>query len=86
MTAIKKKNIFFLVYYSVLIILMTFPGLFEIANRIEPWILGLPFIVFYLFMCVGLLCAGLLCQYLVEDKIGELDFTAEALEELEDKQ
>ncbi len=52
---------------------MTFPGLFDLANRIEPWVFGLPFSMFYLFLCVALLCAGLCIQFFIESKLGELD-------------
>jgi hypothetical protein len=74
----KRKNILFLSYYSLITICMTFPGLFDLANRIDPWIFGLPFAVFYLFVCIGLLCGGLLVQYYVEDRLGELDIEVEA--------
>ena len=69
----KRKNIIFLIYYSLITICMTFPGLFDLANKIEPWILGLPFAIFYLFLCIALLCTGLCIQFFIESKLGELD-------------
>ncbi|MDN7245632.1 hypothetical protein QWY16_09175 [Planococcus shenhongbingii] len=68
-----KKNGIFLIYYSVITACMTFPGLFDLANTIEPWVIGLPFSIFYLFSCVALLCTGLCVQFFVERKLGELD-------------
>ncbi|WP_338472571.1 hypothetical protein R4Z10_07460 [Niallia sp. XMNu-256] len=52
---------------------MTFPGVFDWANKIEPWILGLPFAIFYLFLCIALLGTGLCIQFFIESKLGELD-------------
>lgn len=76
-TVRRKKAIVFLIYYSVVIICMTFPGIFDFANRINPRIVGLPFSAFYLFVCVGLLFLGLIVQYRIEDKTGELDIEVE---------
>ena len=77
---VKRKNILFLVYYSIIIFLIAFPGAFDWANRIDPWIMGLPFSFFYLFLLVGLLSLGTICQYLVENKLGELDIEIEPLD------
>jgi hypothetical protein len=69
----RRKNIIFLIYYSIVIILIAFPGPFDWANRIEPWIIGLPFSMFYLIFMVALLAIGVIAQYLVEGRLGELD-------------
>ncbi|RLL43940.1 hypothetical protein D8M04_13645 [Oceanobacillus piezotolerans] len=70
---LKLKNIIFLIYYSLITICMTFPGIFDLANKINPWVFGLPFVIFYLFLCIALLCAGLCIQFFIESKLGELD-------------
>lgn len=76
-TSRRNKSIVFILYYSVVTICMTFPGIFDFANRINPRIVGLPFSAFYLFVCVGLLFVGLIVQYRIEDKTGELDLEVE---------
>ncbi|MCM3568110.1 hypothetical protein [Neobacillus mesonae] len=78
--ASRKKNIGFFIYYTLVIIFMTFPGVFDLANKIDPWVLGLPFSAFYLFLCVSLLFLGLIFQYRIEDKLGELDIEVEIFE------
>ena len=83
MDATRKKNVLFFCYYCVIIFLMCFPGPFDWANRIEPWVLGIPFSSFYLFLCSGLICAGLIFQYFVEGRSGELDIDVELLESID---
>lgn len=77
----KRKNLIFLIYYSVIIILMTFPGPFDWANRIQPWIVGLPFSIFYLLSLTLLLIVGTIVQYKIEDRLGELDIEVEQIDE-----
>ena len=76
----KAKNILFLIYYAFIIICMTFPGVFDFANKVEPWVFGLPFAIFYLFTCIALLCTGLCLQFFVESKLGELDIEVTPLD------
>lgn len=74
------KNLIFAIYYGIVSILMAFPPFFGWANRIEPWVIGLPFSMFYLFLCVGLMSIGIIVQYIVEDKMGELDIDIDVLD------
>jgi hypothetical protein len=74
-----KKDLLFLSYYLIIIFLLTFPGPFDWSNRIQPLVLGIPFSVFYLHLGVALMCGGLIVQYLIEDKMGELDIDMDQL-------
>ncbi|WP_153720899.1 hypothetical protein [Sporosarcina cascadiensis] len=80
----KYKNTIFVTYYSVISILMAFPPFITWANRIEPMIVGLPFSMFYLFSLVGLMSVGIIVQYIVEDRLGELDVTVDMPEQTEE--
>ena len=77
----KRKNVLFITYYAFVMILIAFPGPFDWANRIEPWVIGLPFSIFYIISVILLLAVGMIIQYFVEDWLGELDIEIEPLNE-----
>lgn len=52
---------------------LVFPPFFAFFNRIEPWVLGLPFIQFWIIVAVILVSSSLIIWYKIEEKRGELE-------------
>lgn len=60
--------IFFLVDFSWIVV----PPLFDIINRAEPWVFGMPFVLFMIIVVCVLACIGLWILFEIESLRGEL--------------
>lgn len=72
MKRLNHHFIFTIIQLSILS-LMIFPPFFKWANRVEPWVFGLPFITFWIiFLC---LCMSfmMIAWYYVDSRKGYLD-------------
>ena len=61
----KKFKLFWLFYFGALLMAMLWPVV-KIGNRIEPFILGLPFLLFWFVMLLFLIFLGLLIMFWTE--------------------
>lgn len=78
-------NIIFVIILCFIASLMILPPIFKLANRIEPWILGLPFAVFYIvFLCLSMSVVMIIWHY-VDTKKGNVDVDIEKATEEEMK-
>lgn len=68
-----KVTLCFLILISLLFSTLLFPPIFNKINKIEPWILGLPFVQFWVILVVVLVSVSLIVWYVIEDKRGELE-------------
>ena len=68
-----KTSVFFAVYFTVITLLVSAPGLFDWANRIEPFVLGLPFSIFWVLFMAFLSFVGFFAWYFVDANQGKLD-------------
>nr|WP_318246814.1 DUF3311 domain-containing protein [Bacillus norwichensis] len=64
--------IFFCSIWAVLSTIV-FPPFFRFFNRIDPWVIGLPFVQFWILLVVLAVCILLTIWYKVEEKRGELE-------------
>lgn len=71
------KTPLFVLYFTALSLLTCAPGLFDMTNHIEPWVLGLPFSMFWQFLMAFMFCVGFFAWYRLDDKSGELDLDIE---------
>ena len=56
-----------IIYFLICYMMVSFPGLY-IANRIRPYILGIPFLLFWcIFWAVVMPFAGMVYLYIVEE-------------------
>ncbi|TCM60041.1 hypothetical protein EC844_13611 [Acinetobacter calcoaceticus] len=70
--SIQIKNIFFSLYFLLLLIITVTPN-FYIGISGSPWlILGIPLSLFYWFAIAVMLMFGLSVMYLLEDHFGEI--------------
>ncbi|GEM_PF-1467792 len=79
MKSIGKRNLFFAASFIVLVLLASFPGLFDFSNKIEPRIFSLPFSYFWQFFINILIFLLLITWYFVDAKYGDLDIDIEPL-------
>lgn len=66
-------SLFFIIFNVLVFSTLVFPPFFKYFNRIEPWVIGLPFIQFWIIMVVVLVSASLMIWYLIQHKRGELE-------------
>lgn len=66
-------TLLFLVFNCVVFSTLVFPPFFKYFNRIDPWVLGLPFSQFWIIVVVILVSSSLIVWYLVESIRGELE-------------
>jgi cbb3-type cytochrome oxidase subunit 3 len=62
-----KVKLFWLIYFCVCLLAMLWPVV-KIGNRIEPFILGLPFLLFWFVMLLLLIFFGLLVMFWTEKR------------------
>ncbi|MGG1661296.1 hypothetical protein [Brevibacillus sp. NRS-1366] len=77
------RTLLFSSVFIALIMLISFPGLFDWSNRIEPWVVGVPFVMFwhlFLALCIALLMA---VWYFTDSINGDLDIEIEEATERE---
>lgn len=78
-----NHNVLFVIILCAIVSLMVVPVLFKWANRIEPWVLGLPFATFWIiFLC---LCMSftMIAWYYVDSIKGYVDIDIEKATEEE---
>lgn len=68
-----KTSKFFALYFTLITLLVSAPGLFDWANRIEPFVLGLPFSIFWVLFMAVLSFSGFFAWYGLDAKSGGLD-------------
>lgn len=68
-----KVTFSFLILISLLFSTLLFPPIFNKINKVEPWILGLPFVQFWIILVVVLVSVCLIVWYVTEDRRGELE-------------
>lgn len=64
---------FFLMLNIMFFSTLVFPPFFKYINRIEPLVLGLPFVQFWILLVIFLVSVSLIIWYIVEDKRGDLE-------------
>ncbi|KQL43993.1 DUF3311 domain-containing protein [Brevibacillus choshinensis] len=62
---------FFIICWLLLSTLVV-PPIFRLFNRIEPWVLGMPFVQFWMLFVILVISILLIVWYKVEEKRGEL--------------
>jgi hypothetical protein len=68
-----KKTLGFTLYFVLLTLLATLPQVFDWSNRISPWILGMPFSIFWQLLIAVSFSVGLIVWYVADDRSGDLD-------------
>lgn len=68
----KVTLIFFCLAWAALSTIV-FPPFFRFFNRIDPWVMGLPFVQFWILFVIFIVCCLLAIWYKVEEKRGELE-------------
>lgn len=58
-----KHSVVYTVILIGLIMLVSFPGFFDWANRIEPFVLGLPFVMFWVLSICFCMCLVMAAWY-----------------------
>jgi len=71
----KKKYITsaFIIFLCLLLSTLVIPPVFQVFNRVSPWIFCIPFSVFWIFLICILMSLTLIIWYIVENKRGDLD-------------
>jgi len=72
---VRRGTVTLLFFCSIWVVLSTivFPPFFRFFNRIDPWVIGLPFVQFWILFVVLAVCILLTIWYKVEEKRGELE-------------
>lgn len=72
--SLKKTTIrrVFLAYFLFMFAWLVVPPMFDAINRADPWILGMPFVVFMIALLSFLVCLGLVVLFEVERMRGDL--------------
>lgn len=65
-------------YFVLLTALASLPGPFGWSNRVDPWVLAMPFMVFWQLLIAALFAIGLAAWYLVDARSGDVDVDVEA--------
>ncbi len=81
--SVVTRNIIFSACFIGLILLASFPGLFDFSNKIEPRIFSLSFAYFWQISMNILIFALLIIWYFVDSKYGDLDIDIEPLTKAE---
>lgn len=68
-----KKTLGFTVYFVLLTLLAALPQALDWSNRISPWVLGLPFSMFWQFLIAAAFSVGLIAWYVADARSGDLD-------------
>lgn len=59
--------------YFLLLFLSVMPPAFQFVNRVEPFVLGFPFLLFWILFVSVMMSVGLIALYWVEDQRGEVE-------------
>ena len=73
---ISLKEVIFYGFYFVHLLFMCWPGLF-FGNSIHPFILGLPFFIFYQYAAVFIIVVVFIVHYYMDHRDGEMEFEVE---------
>lgn len=57
---------------ALLVLTLVFPPLFSLFNRIEPWVMGVPFLVFWVFVINVVIAVILILLWKTDKAIHEL--------------
>lgn len=70
----KSKTVTLLFYLFCWLMLGTLviPPVFRIFNRIDPWVLGLPFVQFWVLLVILVISLTLIVWYKTEEKRGDV--------------
>lgn len=71
------------VVFFIFVALATLPGIFDWSNRIEPLVIGLPFVYFWNLLIAVFMCLTLIAWYFADSLHGDLDINLDELEEEE---
>lgn len=74
------KNTVFGCFYVLLAFLVASPIVFSWSNRIEPWVLGLPFVYFWQILIISIWIITFWVHYWVESVRGDLDVDIEPVQ------
>lgn len=64
----ERKGSRFVLILTVVVLLMQIVLIYPFANRVEPFVLGLPFFSFWVILWILIECAGLFVAYTFEYK------------------
>ena len=69
-----KKTIraVFLAYFIFLFAWLVVPPMFDVINKADPWVLGMPFVLFMITLISILVCLGLVVLFEIERIRGDL--------------
>jgi len=62
----------FAAYFVFMFAWFVVPPMFEVINRVEPWVLGMPFVIFMIALLSFLVCLGLVLLFEIERMRGDL--------------
>ncbi|RNB79575.1 hypothetical protein EDM56_29060 [Brevibacillus fluminis] len=65
-------TLLFFAFCWVMLGTLVFPPVFRLINRIEPWVLGMPFVQFWIILVIVAISLALIVWYKTEEKRGEL--------------
>ena len=70
----KSKAVYWIIGIVVIVVFafLLVPPLFSLINRVEPWVVGLPFFAFMELVCGLIISAMLVLLYGVQKRRGEL--------------
>lgn len=72
-----NHNVVFVIIQGGFLSLMVLPPFFKWANRVEPWIFGLPFVTFWIILLCLCMCFTMIAWYYVDAKKGNIDIDIE---------
>ncbi|MFD1707489.1 hypothetical protein ACFSCZ_12215 [Siminovitchia sediminis] len=78
-----NHNVIFVLILAAMVSLIVHPTPFGWANRIDPWVLGIPFVMFWVILICTLMCGVMILWYLVDLKKGNIDIDIEPATEEE---
>lgn len=68
-----KVTLCFFIFCWLVLSTILVPPIFKFFNRIEPWVMGLPFVQFWILTVIVLLSITFVVWYWIERKRGELE-------------
>ena len=70
----KPKTVYWIIGIVVVVVFafLLVPPLFNLINRVDPWVIGLPFFAFMELVCGLIIAAMLVLLYAVQNRRGEL--------------
>lgn len=78
-------NFIFVLILIGIVSLMVAPPIFKLVNRVEPWVLGLPFVTFWIILMCLLMSVTIFIWHYIDNIKGNLDIDIERATEEEMK-